>query len=154
MTDLAIAGLRKAGPADLDRIVALEAACFGTADGAFMPRQLRNLLMNPNAYWLVSLDAQAMACWLKVGNGRARWARLYSLAVHPARRGQGWGKLLIEAGFSWMREQELAICRAEVKADNHAARRLYASCGFLEGTVLPDYYAPGVDGVRLITTIE
>ena len=149
MTDLSVSGLRKAGPSDLDRIAALEAACFGSADGVFSARQLRNLLNNPHAYWLLSLDGQAMGCWLKVGNGRARWARLYSLAVHPALRGQGWGKRLIEAGISWMRREGLATCRAEVKADNHAARRLYAGCGFQEAGLLRDYYAPGVDGVRL-----
>ena len=152
MTDLAITSLRKAGPADLDRIAALEAACFGATDGVFSSRQLRDLLNNPNAYWLLSLDGKAMGCWLKVGNGRARWARLYSLAVHPALRGQGWGKRLIEAGFSWMRAQGLTACRAEVKADNRAARKLYAGCGFREAGLLRDYYAPGVDGVRLSRT--
>jgi len=147
-------GLRKAGPADFDRIAALEAACFGAADGVFSPRQLRNLLNNPNAHWLLSLDDKAMGCWLKVDNGRARWARLYSLAVHPALRGQGWGKRLIDAGFIWMRAEGLSACRAEVKADNRAARKLYAGCGFQETGLLHDYYAPGVHGVRLaLTTI-
>jgi [ribosomal protein S18]-alanine N-acetyltransferase len=153
MTDLSVTGLRKAGPADLDRIADLEAACFGAVDGVFSPRQLRDLLKNPNAYWLLNLDGQAMGCWLKVSNGRARWARLYSLAVHPALRGQGWGKRLIEAGIEWMRQEQLGTCRAEVKADNQAARRLYAGCGFQEGGLLRGYYAPGVDGVRLTLTI-
>jgi ribosomal protein S18 acetylase RimI-like enzyme len=152
MTDLAVTGLRKAGPADLDRIAALETACFGSADGVFSPRQLRNLLNNPNAHWLLSLDGKAMGCWLKVRNGRTRWARLYSLAVHPALRGQGWGKRLIEAGFTWMHSEGLTTCRAEVKSDNLAARKLYADCGFQEAGLLRDYYAPGVDGVRLSHT--
>jgi ribosomal protein S18 acetylase RimI-like enzyme len=149
---VAVTGLRKAGPADLDRIAALEAACFGAADGVFSRRQLRDLLNNPNAHWLLSLDGQAMGCWLKASNGRARWARLYSLAVHPALRGQGWGKCLIEAGFTWMRTEGLTTCRAEVKADNRAARQLYACCGYQEAGLLRDYYAPGVDGVRLSRT--
>ena len=153
MTNLSVQGLRRAGPADFAAIAALESACFGAADGVFSPRQLRSLLSNPNAYWLVSLDGQAMACWLKVSNGRARWARLYSLAVHPRLRGQGWGKYLIDAGFVWMRAQGLSVSRAEVKADNLAARRLYAGCGFQEEGLLRDYYASGVDGVRLTRTI-
>lgn len=153
MSDLSIQGLRQAGPADFAAIAALESACFGTTDGVFSPRQLHALLKNPNAYWLLSLDGQAMACWLRVNNGRARWARLYSLAVHPALRGQGWGKHLIEAGVLWMRTQGLTICRAEVKADNHAARALYAGCGFQESGLLHNYYAPGIDGVRLSRTI-
>ncbi len=150
MTNLAVTGLRRAGPADLDTIAALEAACFGAADGAFTRRQLRALLSNPNAFWLIGLDGRAMACWLKASNGRTRWARLYSLAVHPQLRGQGWGKRLVEAGLEWMRKEKLATCRAEVKTDNHSARRLYASCGFREGETLRDYYARGVDGMRLV----
>lgn len=152
MTDLTITGLRKAGPTDLETVAALEAACFGSADGVFSSRQLRNLLNNPNAYWLISLDGKAMACWLAVNNGRARWARLYSLAVHPARRGQGWGKRLIEAGYAWMRANGLTTCRAEVKADNLAARKLYAACGFQDAGLLHNYYDTGVDAVRLSRT--
>lgn len=153
MTDLAVTGLRQAGPADFGAIAALEAACFGAADGVFSRRQLRTLLANPNAFWLISPDGRAVACWLKVSNGRARWARLYSLAVHPALRGQGWGKRLLEAGFAWMRTHDLGVCRAEVKADNQVARRLYAGFGFRESAPLRDYYAPGVDGVRLSLVI-
>jgi len=146
-------GLRRAGPADLDAIAALETACFGKGDGAFTRRQLRALLHNPNAHWLISRDGRAMACWLKVSNGRARWARLYSLAVHPALRGQGWGQRLLKAGFAWMRRERLRTCRAEVRADNRGARRLYARHGFAETARLPDYYAPGVDGVRLVVHV-
>jgi ribosomal protein S18 acetylase RimI-like enzyme len=144
-----VTGLRRAGPTDLDTVVALEAACFGAADGAFTRRQLRALLANPNAFWLISLDGRAMACWFKASNGHARWARLYSLAVHPALRGQGWGKRLLQAGFDWMKEQGISSCRAEVRADNHTARKLYARYGFRESGILRDYYAPSVDGVRL-----
>ena len=153
MTDLSITSLRKAGLADLNTIANLEAACFGVEDGVFSPRQLRNLLSSPNTHWLLSLDGKAMGCWLNVSNGHARWARLYSLAVHPALRGQGWGKRLIENGFVWMRAEGLSDCRAEVKADNHAARKLYADCGFQEAGLLHDYYAPGVNGVRLTRTL-
>jgi ribosomal protein S18 acetylase RimI-like enzyme len=154
MTDLSVPGLRRAGPADLEAIAALEAACFGKTDGAFTRHQLRTLLANPNAFWLLSADGRAMACWLKASNGHARWARLYSLAVHPSLRGQGWGKRLIEAGFEWMKQQDLTTCRAEVRADNLVARRLYASYGFRESGILHDYYAKGVDGVRLQLTLS
>lgn len=142
--------LRRAGPQDLARIMALEQACFAAGDGAFSRRQLQRLLQNRNAYWLLSEDGQAMGCWLKVSNGRGRWARLYSLAVHPKARGRGWGARLVEAGFGWMQQQGLKVCRAEVKSDNRAARRLYAQAGFQEMASLPDYYGPGLDGVRLV----
>jgi ribosomal protein S18 acetylase RimI-like enzyme len=146
--------LRRAGAADFASIAALEQRCFGQADGIFTPRQLRALLANPNAYWLVGADAGAMACWLSARNAHARWARLYSLAVDPALRGQGWGGRLLAAGEDWMREQGLRVCRAEVKADNQAARRLYASQGYREAGALPDYYGAGLDGIRLVKQLD
>ena len=142
--------IRRAGPSDLDRIVEMERECFGTVDGAFSRRQLGRLLANPNAYWMLGANGLAVACWLTAGNGRARWARLYSLAVHPKLRGQGWGARLLRAGLVWMRARNLSVCRAEVKALNHPARQLYARFGFREVDRLPDYYGPGVDGLRLV----
>ncbi len=141
--------LRRARPADLDALVALERACFGARDGAFNRRQLRALLHNPNAHWLIAADGHAMACWLRSTNGRARWARLYSLAVHPAARGQGRGGALLAAGRRWLRAQRLAVCYAEVKISNRAARGLYARHGFQVQRELPDYYGRGRHGVRL-----
>lgn len=146
--------IRRAGPADLDRIEALERECFGKVDGAFSRPQLGRLLANRNAYWMLAADGQAVACWLTAGNGRARWARLYSLAVHPGLRGQGWARRLLDAGTAWMRAHGLAICRAEVRASNHGARRLYERFGFRELGRLPGYYGPGIDGLRLVLTLR
>lgn len=147
-------GLRRAGSADFAHIAALERRCFGAGDGKFTPRQLRALLANPNAYWLLETEGRAMACWLTARNRHARWARLYSLAVDPALRGLGWGARLLSAGEDWMRKQGLTVCRAEVKADNQAARRLYIRQGYREAAHLPDYYGKGLDGVRLIKQLE
>lgn len=146
--------LRRATGADFAQIAALEQRCFGQADGVFSPRQLRALLANPHAYWLVETQGRACGCWLLARNGRGRWARLYSLAVDPALRGQGWGARLLAAGEDWMRKHALRTCRAEVKADNLAARRLYASHGYGEAGILPDYYGTGLHGVRLVKHLD
>lgn len=146
-----MSALRRAASGDIDAIATLEAQCFGADAGRFSRRQLRRLLANPNAYWLLRGDGLAMACWLRAGNRHARWARLYSLAVHPSLRGQGIAAALLQAGFRWMAEQGLTRCSAEVKHDNAAARALYARFGFTETAALRDYYAPGHDGVRLVS---
>jgi len=146
--------LREAKWDDFDRIVALERTCFGASDGEFSPRQLRALLRNTNAFWLIGVNADAVACWLKASNGRKSWARLYSLAVHPGLRGQGWGERLILAGFAWMARNGLDVCRAEVRQNNTAARRLYASLGFQEIGLRPDYYGPEQHGLRLIKRLD
>ena len=146
--------LRQATRGDFDRLLALEQVSFDAGHGRFSPRQLRALLRNPNAFWLIGVEADATACWLKAGNGRSRWARLYSLAVHPRLRGQGWAKRLILAGFAWMARNGLDVCRAEVQHDNSAARRLYASLGFQEIGLAPDYYGPKQHALRLIKRLE
>ena len=145
-----MSNLRIATPTDFQCILTLERAAFGATDGQFSTRQLRDLLHNPRAHWLLGADGDAMVCWLKVSNGRKRWARLYSLAVHPRLRGQGWGERLIKAGFGWMIKNRLNICRAEVHQNNLAARRLYARLGFDEIAVLHDYYGPRQHGLRLL----
>lgn len=145
-----MSALRIATVSDLDRIVELERVSFRAGEGGFSRRQLRALLRSPNAFWLIGAHVDAAACWLKVSNGRSRWARLYTLAVHPRLRGQGWAQRLLKAGFAWMKENGLSVCRAEVKYDNHAARRLYASIGFREISLLHNYYGAGRHGVRLV----
>ena len=146
--------LREATPEDFERILALEKISFSTEDGRFSRRQLHDLLYNPRAFWLLGADGGAVACWLKAGNRHKHWARLYSLAVHPDLRGEGWAERLIRAGFVWMKRNRLNVCRAEVREDNHAARRLYARLGFEEIAVLKNYYGQKRDGVRLIKKLQ
>lgn len=150
----AASGLRRATPDDYERIAALERLSFDARSGRFSPRQLRALLSNPRAFWLLAAGGGAMACWLEAGNGRRRWARLYSIAVHPELRGQGFAERLIKAGFAWMARRGLSVCRAEVKRSNLAARRLYARLGFQEAATLPDYYGPKQHGLRLVKWLK
>jgi len=154
MTNCSCADFRRAGPADLECILRLESACFTESDGRFNRRQLRMLLRNANAYWLMAPDGQAMACWLKVSNGRKLWARLYSLAVHPEARGKGVARRLLAAGHDWMRKEEILTCRAEVSKNNHTALALYMRDGFQTAGVSLDYYAPGVDAIHLIRRLS
>ncbi len=129
--------------------MALEGRCFSGTDGLFSRRQLRTLLSSPRCAWLVAGHFEGAACLLIAANGRARWGRLYSLAVDPAYRNRGVARKLLTASFAWFRAQGVALVRAEVKSDNHAARRLYASLGFTEDRVLADYYGPGHPGIKL-----
>ena len=141
--------MRQARPADLEDLLALEARCFAQTEGLFSRRQLRYLLASPHCAWLISGRFEGAICLLVAGNGRGRWGRLYSLAVDPAHRNQGIARRLLDASFAWFRGQGVAVVRAEVKSDNRAARRLYASLGFEEQETLPDYYGRGHPGVKL-----
>ncbi len=136
--------------ADLEGLLALERRCFAGNEGLFNRRQVRYLLTSPRAAWLVAGDFAGAACCLRAGNGRQRWGRLYSLAVDPACRKQGIARALLDASFSWFRAQDIGLVRAEVKADNTAARTLYAAMGFSEAGRIVDYYGAGETAVKLI----
>lgn len=58
-----------------------------------------------------------------------RW--LVSIQVAPERRGQGWGRALLEGGLRRMEGKQGAHrFTAQIKDDNEASRRLFAACGF------------------------
>lgn len=143
-----VASVRQATVRDMGLIASIERASFGT-EARFSDRQLRYLLTSPHASWWIASE-QAAACWLTLTNGRAAWARLYSLAVHPDARGQGLARTLLRLGLTWLQERGIRRCFAEVAEDNDAARRLYRQIGFRERGCLADYYAPGQAAVRLL----
>jgi ribosomal protein S18 acetylase RimI-like enzyme len=76
-------------------------------------------------------------------------ARIYSVVVDAAARGQGLGAKLVSQAEAAARA---AGCRAillEVRVDNRAAAALYARAGYLQAARLRGYYDDGSDGVRL-----
>lgn len=71
-------------------------------------------------------------------------SELLLLAVDPATRGQGIGRLLVDDWRAWADEQGATDLFLEMRADNPALN-LYQSCGFSECGRRPDYYH-GADG--------
>ena len=72
---------------------------------------------------------------------------LLNVAVHPERRGLGYGRELVSAVAT-----EAAVVRAravflEVRAGNVVARRLYRRLGFRDLGVRRGYYGPGQDAI-------
>lgn len=58
-----------------------------------------------------------------------RW--LVSIQIAPDRRGQGWGRALLEGALVRMSEKRAAYrFMAQIKPENEASRRLFATCGF------------------------
>lgn len=56
----------------------------------------------------------------------------YDIVIDPALRGQGHGRTLMRALLQWGREAGAASAYLQVRAQNEAARRLYAGLGFGE----------------------
>lgn len=55
---------------------------------------------------------------------------LQRLAVHPAARGRGFGRALIDDGLRWVRRGGARRCLVNTQEDNRDALALYEGCGF------------------------
>ena len=63
-------------------------------------------------------------------------AWIFDIEVDPDRRGQGWGRLLMQEAERIAREWEQTSLRLNVFGDNEVARNLYRSQGFREQQVV------------------
>ncbi len=70
-----------------------------------------------------------------------------NVAVHPERRGYGYGRLLVDAVIAEARDTRARVAFLEVRAGNFVARRLYRSLGFRELGIRRGYYGPGQDAI-------
>ncbi|WP_148254250.1 GNAT family N-acetyltransferase [Aidingimonas lacisalsi] len=135
--------LRRACSADLNELYRLEVSCFD--DDRFNRRQLTHLVRRAHAVtWLASNEAgHALGYAIVLFRRNSRIARLYSLCVHPAVRGEGIGRRLIESVESEVMRRQRHYLTLEVRADNRIALSLYRRMGYRLCRWLDDYYADG-----------
>lgn len=80
---------------------------------------------------------------------------IHNLAVHPAHRRRGIGKLLLETVVEEARGQGAARVTLEVRKSNDAAQRLYHSLGFIARGVRKGYYSDdGEDAVVMALELD
>jgi len=72
------------------------------------------------------------------------------LAVHPQRRGDGIGRLLLSTAIERLRERGVVSVKLEVRESNDAARSLYDSFGFRALRRVPRYYDDGEDAIVML----
>ena len=141
------ARLRAATAADIDGILALEKLF---PSDRLSSKALRRFLRVPNAQVSVAIQNNAVVgdVILLLRSG-ADFGRVYSVVVAPAARGQGLGHRLIARAEQATRAAGRSRLRLEVRADNTAARALYAKRGYCTVATLNGYYEDGSDGLRL-----
>lgn len=144
--------IRRGRIEDLDALLALEALF---PSDRMSRRAWRRFLGSPRAEVLVAeAGDRLLGDLLLLCRADSRKARIYSLVVAPAARGQGLGEALVVAA------ERAALARAcqsvslEVRADNLAARGLYEKHGYRPLKVLPGYYDDGADGLRLLKPLR
>ena len=137
--------LRRATLDDLDAIMAIETATF-PAD-AWSRSSMRSELGGPHGYYLVAMvdddaaDAIAGYGGLLAPEGAGQ-GDIQTIAVAEPFRGLGLGRRLMDALLAEAERRGAAEVFLEVRADNEAAQRLYASLGFERIAVRPHYYQP------------
>lgn len=146
------AKIRRASPADLDSLLALEEAAFDV--DRISRTQWRRHIGSATATVLVSgeagiIDAAALVFYRR----NARVARLYSLAVGAHARGNGLGGALLAAAEADARARCCHVIQLEVRPDNPAAIALYERRGFRRVGHLPHFYEDGTDAWRYAKTL-
>ena len=136
-----------ARPTDLEALVTLEEAAF---PGDRMSRRaLAANTKSPSLSFLVARNGKTLVghALLAFRKGSSL-ARLYSLAVLPSEAGQGLGRRLLAAAEREARRRGADRLRLEVRADNHAAIRLYATGNYNPLARVEDYYEDGEAALR------
>lgn len=165
--------LRPARLEDIEALLQLERRAF--SGDRFKRRQLCYLLSRANAFSLVvDVDTQAREqaepqtrpraeqhaeCPTLLGYGMLLFrrgsaqARLYSLCVDPAARGQGLGAQLLVRLMDEARARSCQWLSLEVRADNQPALSMYERHGFRPTDWLSDYYEDGCTAWRMVCSL-
>ena len=139
--------IRNGKKTDLAALAAIEAASF--ASDRLSRRSLRWLLAAETARVRVArLSGKPVGYHIVLLRSRSTIARLYSIAVDPAARGEGSGASLLDDAEKVSRRLGRKALRLEVRADNPGAIRLYESRGYARIGTYRQYYADKTDALR------
>lgn len=136
-----------ATPDDLAALMELERACFTHPWSA---RHFLDSMADPPRGRVLVVRAarageeRAIVAYCVVFLAGAE-LQLYNVAVHPAWRGRGLGRWMMEMVLERGRRQGAQTVLLEVRKGNQAARRLYESLGFTVLSTRRDYYRDPVD---------
>jgi len=140
--------IRQAEDRDLEDLVVLEESSF--KGDRLSRRRFQHWIKARNRVFLVAeIDRQVLAYGLVFLHKGTRLARLYSIAVSSAARGQGIGRELLLALEKGAVDRGRLDMRLEVATDNGGAIRLYESMGYRAFGEYHDYYTDHGDALRM-----
>jgi [ribosomal protein S18]-alanine N-acetyltransferase len=147
--------LREMTGADMARIIALEQELF--PEDAWTPEMFAAEFAQPptRRLYLVAEDGTALIGYAGMMFSGGTQADVVTLAVNPARWGEGTGTALLTALIDEAGKRGYQEVLLEVREDNPRARRLYLRHGFTEIGIRRGYYQPsGVDAVVMRKTLR
>lgn len=129
--------LQRAGPSDVEPLVRILSAAFDDPEDAVRARVGRDLPDPDGWFVLARLAGEPVGTLRVIDVGRA--ANIYAFGVHPAYRGRGLGRQILETTLDSLRRDGYTSAALEVETENANAVALYRSCGFEETTTY-EYY--------------
>lgn len=142
--------IRPATLDDLSQLVELEETCFDT--DRMSRRSFRHFLQQSQHCFLVAEEQISLriTAYILVFLYQGTYlARLYSIAVDPANRGQGIARQLIQQAEQVCADAGRITMRLEVRTDNANAIALYQQLGYHRFGEYHDYYEDHADALRL-----
>lgn len=147
MSEAVVERLRDA--ADLDGVVAIEAASFNNPTTR---EWYENELQRPDVCYVFVLRTAGMpvagfcAFWKVVDQ-----IHINNLAIHPAWRGRGLGRLLLARVLEEAAALGAPDATLEVRRSNVSARRLYEGAGFRLASVRTSYYTNPIEDALILS---
>lgn len=121
---------------DLEQVIAIENEVFGAT--AWSPESFWGELARADRYYVVAEDGVVQAyggLWIAAPD-----ADVQTIAVAPGAQGRGLGRRVLDNLLNHARQGGCRRIHLEVRADNHAAIRLYEDVGFGRVRVRDRYY--------------
>ncbi len=139
--------VRRAEPADVDGIMAIESSVFEL--DAWSRDTMAREVSDSSGFYLVVTEGDAIVAYAgmlaPVGSPDSD---VQTIAVHPAVRRRGVARELMRRMLAEAVERGARETFLEVRVDNPGAQALYESLGFEGIAVRPRYYMPeGVDAL-------
>lgn len=130
------AKLRAMTAADLDRVWALEKACF---TDPWSREAFEHELANHLALYQVYENEQQVigycGLWKVVDEGH-----ITNLCIDPSKQGRGYGKAMMHAVIDFAKSNNICRLTLEVRVSNEKAISLYEGLGFVKAGLRKGYY--------------
>lgn len=141
--------IRRATQRDLGAILDLERACFQPYRQASVASLRRSLASRRQSVWVVDAQDGVGLDGLLVLWHHPRLLRVYDVATHPRRQGQGLGRALMRHAEAVARRGGQAVVSLEADPKEPGLVAWYERQGFVAGETLQEYYKNGNAAVRL-----
>lgn len=141
---------------DLSKLLKVEDVCF--ENDRLSRRSFKHHIQSPDSLLLVAEtdteDPQVVGYILCLLHRGTRLSRLYSLAVHPEKRGEAIGEKLLNKAEELTAKRGRLSMRLEVAKSNKAAIALYERAGYRKFGEYHDYYEDHQDALRMQKNIR